>query len=62
MKHVILLCLSLAALASIAQTCKISGTINDHSVKEVKNGKVVNPNAEHPGSREKIYAQPDKIL
>ena len=35
MKNIILLCLSLAALASFAQTCKISGTINNPSVKEV---------------------------
>jgi len=35
MKNIILLCLSLAALASFAQTCKISGTINSPAVKEV---------------------------
>lgn len=35
MKQIILLCLSLAALASFAQTCKISGTTNDTTVKEV---------------------------
>lgn len=35
MKHIILLCLSLAALASFAQTCTISGTTNDPAVKEV---------------------------
>lgn len=35
MKNIILLCLSLAALASFAQTCKISGTINNPAVKEV---------------------------
>jgi thiol-disulfide isomerase/thioredoxin len=35
MKNIILLCLSMAALASFAQTCKISGTINNPAVKEV---------------------------
>ena len=35
MKNIILLCLSMAALASFAQTCRISGTLNDASVKEV---------------------------
>ncbi len=35
MKHIILLCLSLAALASFAQTCKLSGKINDPAVNEV---------------------------
>lgn len=35
MKNIILLCLAMAALASFAQTCKISGTLNDATVKEV---------------------------
>ena len=35
MKHIMLLCLSLAPLASFAQTCKLSGKINDPAVKEV---------------------------
>lgn len=35
MKHIILFCLSMAALASIAQTCQVSGAVNDASIKEV---------------------------
>jgi hypothetical protein len=76
MKNIILLCLSMAALASFAQTSKTSGTINNPAVKEVylflpegdtyfESASVripVSPNAEQPGDREKIYARLDKVL